>query len=149
MLDTRIPPPVLAVVIGVGIYFSRGWLPPFESGLLFYAGLGCELLAVAVSLTAISAFVRSRTTINPVKRRAATSLVTTGVFAFSRNPMYLGLLLFLFGFSLQVNVAGGLPLLFLFALYLNRFQIVPEERDLRAVFGKEYEDYMKKTRRWI
>lgn len=149
MLDTRIPPPILALFTGVCIYFSRGWLPRFESDALFYAGLGCELLAVVVSLSAIFAFVRNGTTINPVKRRAATSLVTTGVFALSRNPMYLGLLLFLFGFSLQVNAAGGIPLLFLFVLYLNRFQIVPEERDLLAVFGEEYEEYMKKARRWI
>ena len=149
MLDTKIPPPIVAIFIGVCIYFSRDWLPSFTSDYLFYAGLGCELLAVVINLTAIFAFIKNKTTINPVKPHTATSLVTSGVFAFSRNPMYLGLLLFLFGFALQVNVVGGILLLFLFVLYMNAFQIIPEERAMLEVFGDEYQEYMKKVRRWI
>lgn len=149
MLDTKIPPPIVAILIGVGIYFSRNWLPQFDSDYLFYAGLACELLAVVINLTAIFSFIKNKTTINPVKPQTATSLVTTGVFAFSRNPMYLGLLLFLFGFALQVNIVGGIPLLVLFVLYLNAFQILPEERAMLEVFGDEYRVYMKKVRRWI
>ena len=149
MLDTKIPPPILAIFFGVCIYFSRDLFPQFSSGYLFYAGLGCELLAVAINLTAVFSFVRRKTTINPVKPQAATSLVTTGVFARSRNPMYLGLLLFLIGFALQVNIVGGVPLLFLFALYLNRFQILPEERALAEKFGDEFREYSKKVRKWI
>ena len=149
MLDTKIPPPIVAIVIGVCIYFSRDWLPQFESDYLFYAGLGCELLAVVINLTAIFSFIRNKTAINPVKPHAATSLVTTGVFAFSRNPMYLGLLLFLFGFSLQVNVVGGMLLLFLFVLYINRFQIIPEERALAEKFGQEFQEYVENVRKWI
>ena len=149
MLDTKIPPPVVAVFIGACIYFSRDWLPQFESDYLFYAGLGCELLAVVINLTAIFSFIKSKTTINPVKPHTATSLVTSGVFAFSRNPMYLGLLLFLFGFALQVNVVGGIPLLLLFVLYMNAFQILPEERAMLEVFGDEYQEYAENVRRWI
>ncbi len=149
MLDTKIPPPIIAILIGVCIYFSRGWLPQFDSDYLFYAGLGFELLAVVINLTAILSFIKNKTTINPVKPHTATSLVTSGVFAFSRNPMYLGLLLFLFGFALQVNVIGGVPLLVLFVLYLNAFQILPEERAMLEVFGDEYREYMEKVRRWI
>lgn len=149
MLDTKIPPPIVAILIGVCIYFSRDWLPQFDSDYLFYAGLGCELLAVVINLTAIFSFIRNKTTINPVKPQTATSLVTTGAFAFSRNPMYLGLLLFLLGFALQVNVAGGIPLSFLFALYINLFQIVPEERALAEKFGQEFREYAKNVRRWI
>ena len=149
MLDTKIPPPIVAIFIGVCIYFSRDWLPQFESDYLFYTGLGCELLAVVINLTAIFAFIKNKTTINPVKPHTATSLVTSGVFAFSRNPMYLGLLLFLFGFALQVNVVGGIPLLLLFVLYMNAFQILPEERAMLEVFGDEYREYIKRVRRWI
>lgn len=149
MLDTKIPPPIVAIFIGVCIYFSRDWLPQFESDYLFYVGLGCELLAVVINLTAIFSFIKNKTTINPVKPQTATSLVTTGVFAFSRNPMYLGLLLFLIGFSLQVNVVGGMPLLFLFAFYIHMFQIIPEERALAEKFGDEFQEYSKKVRRWI
>ena len=149
MLNAKIPPPIVAAFIGVCIYFSRGWLPQFESNYLFYTGLGCELSAVMINLTAIFSFIKNKTTINPVKPHAATSLVTTGVFAFSRNPMYLGLLLFLFGFALQVNVVGGIPLMFLFVLYMNVFQILPEERALSQIFGEEYREYSKKVRRWI
>lgn len=149
MLNTKIPPPIVAIAVGACIYFSRDWLPQFESDYLFYAGLGCELLAVVINLTAVFSFIKNKTTINPVKPHAATSLVTTGVLAFSRNPMYLGLLLFLFGFVLQVNVVGGIPLLFLFALYINMFQIIPEERALAEKFGDEFQEYSKKVRRWI
>ena len=149
MLDTKIPPPIVAIFIGVCIYFSRDWLPQFDSDYLFYAGLGCELLAVVINLTAIFSFIKNKTTINPVKPHTATSLVTSGAFTFSRNPMYLGLLLFLFGFALQVNIIGGVPLLILFVLYLNAFQILPEERAMLEVFGDEYREYMKKVRRWI
>ena len=148
-MDTKIPPPIVAIFIGVCIYFSRDWLPQFESDYLFYTGLGCELLAVVINLTAIFAFIKNKTTINPVKPHTATSLVTSGVFAFSRNPMYLGLLLFLFGFALQVNVVGGIPLLLLFVLYMNAFQILPEERAMLEVFGDEYREYIKRVRRWI
>ena len=149
MLDAKIPPPIVAIFIGIGIYFSRDWLPQFESDYLFYAGLGCELLAVIINLTAIFSFIKNKTTINPVNPQTATSLVTTGVFAFSRNPMYLGLLLFLIGFALQVNIVGGIPLLFLFALYINMFQIIPEERALAEKFGDEFQEYSKKVRKWI
>lgn len=51
--------------------------------------------------------------------------------------------------ELQVNVIGGIPLLVLFVLYLNAFQILPEERAMLEVFGDEYREYMKKVRRWI
>lgn len=149
MLDTKIPPPIVAILIGVGIYFSRDWLPQFESDYLFYAGLGCELLAVVINLTAIFSFIKNKTTINPVKPQTTTSLVTTGVFAFSRNPMYLGLLLFLIGFALQVNVVGGIPLLVLFGLYIDRFQIIPEERALAGKFGQEFREYAENVRRWV
>lgn len=149
MLDTKIPPPIVAIFIGVCIYFSRDWLPQFESDHLFYAGFGFELLAVVINLTAIFSFIKNKTTINPVKPHTATSLVTTGVFAFSRNPMYLGLLLFLFGFALQVNIVGGIPLLFLFALYINIYQIIPEERALAEKFGQEFQEYAQNVRRWI
>ena len=149
MLDTKIPPPIVAILFGICLYFSRDLFPQFTSDYLFYAGLGCELLAVIINLTAIFSFIKNKTTINPVKPQTATSLVTTGVFAFSRNPMYLGLLLFLIGFALQVNVVGGIPLLFLFALYINMFQIIPEERALTEKFVDEFQEYSKKVRRWI
>ena len=149
MLDTKIPPPIVAIFIGVCIYFSRDWLPSFTSDHLFYAGLGCEFLAVVINLTAIFSFIKSKTTINPVKPQTATSLVTTGAFAFSRNPMYLGLLLFLFGFALQVNIVGGIPLLLLFVLYIDRFQIIPEERALAEKFGQEFQEYAENVRKWI
>ena len=63
--------------------------------------------------------------------------------------MYLGMLLFLIGFALQVNIVGGIPLIFLFGLYINVFQILPEERAMLEIFGDEYQEYMKKVRKWI
>lgn len=149
VLDKKIPPPIVAVLVGLGIYFSRDGFPKLDADFLFYAGLGLEFLAVVVNLTAIFSFIRQKTTINPVKPQDTSVLVTTGVFAWSRNPMYLGLLLFLAGFSLQVNLVGGIPLLFLFVLYVNRFQILPEERALEEKFGQEFREYAENVRKWI
>jgi protein-S-isoprenylcysteine O-methyltransferase Ste14 len=104
--------------------------------------------AVMTGLAMLS-FWRARTTANPMKPSSASFLVTSGIYRFTRNPMYLGMLLLLVGWALYV--ANALALLFLpaFILYMNRFQIKPEERALTARFGREYLEYMSQVHRWI
>ncbi len=149
MPNPRIPPPVVAILLGGGAYFSRGFFPKFDHDLLFYAGLGFELLGATITISSALAFAKWKTTMNPLKPREASSLITGGTFALSRNPMYLGMLLFLIGPALQFNPVGGIPMAFLFALYMNAFQIPPEESALSEIFGEEYREYAKKVRRWI
>ena len=96
----------------------------------------------------VLSFRKARTTVNPLKPHAST-LVTRGVYAMSRNPMYLGGLIMLFGWA--VFLQSGLAFLFLpvYVLYINRFQIQPEERVLASLFGETYVAYQARARRWL
>jgi len=94
-------------------------------------------------------FQKAKTTFNPLKPDAASSLVASGIYRVSRNPMYVGFLLVLTGWAMWLS--HPLPFLFLpiFVGYMNRFQISPEERVLSAKFGEEYDTYKQSVRRWL
>jgi protein-S-isoprenylcysteine O-methyltransferase Ste14 len=100
-------------------------------------------------LAALVGFLRAKTTVNPIKPASTSSLVLTGPYRFSRNPMYLGQLLLLLGWA--TFLANGVAYLFapVFVLYINRFQIVPEERSLCAKFGAEFLAYKARVGRWL
>jgi protein-S-isoprenylcysteine O-methyltransferase Ste14 len=109
-------------------------------------------LAIAGLLFAISAFLafqKAHTTVSPVAIDQASSLVTSGPFAISRNPMYLGLALVLLGWAIGLGAATALAGPVLFVIFVTIFQIGPEERVLREKFGDAYADYCKRVRRWI
>jgi protein-S-isoprenylcysteine O-methyltransferase Ste14 len=99
--------------------------------------------------SAMLSFWMAHTTANPMKPSSASFLVTSGVYRFTRNPMYVGLLLLLVGWALYV--ANVLAFLFLpaFILYMNQFQIKPEERALTARFGRKYLEYASRVNRWL
>jgi len=78
----------------------------------------------------------------------ASSLVVTGIYGYTRNPMYLGGLVMLSAWALFLAKLSACFFLPLFVAYLTRFQIIPEERVLRARFGTEFDDYTKRVRRW-
>jgi protein-S-isoprenylcysteine O-methyltransferase Ste14 len=112
----------------------------------------CTTLVMAGGVFDISglfAFRKAKTTINPLKPDNTSHMVIVGIYRYSRNPMYFGLLLILTGWATYLSHA--LPFLFLplFVAYMNRFQIVPEERVLSAKFGPEYSVYKQSVRRWI
>jgi len=107
------------------------------------------LLGAGIAIAGVIEFRRAKTTVNPIRVHAASSMVTSGIFARTRNPMYLGLLLVLAGWSVYLASAAALLVLPLFVLYINRFQIGPEERALQGIFGEGFRAYMARTRRWI
>jgi protein-S-isoprenylcysteine O-methyltransferase Ste14 len=102
-----------------------------------------------IAATAITQFRRSRTTLNPIEPSRASHLVTAGIFAFSRNPMYLGLVLLLIGWALWLGTASPWFVPPLFAIFLYAAQIVPEEGALETLFGDAYIAYRQKVARWI
>jgi len=127
-----------------------------QSPSLAIAIPGHQVFATAISaigtafvLVAGATFRTMKTTVNPTKPDATTSLVVSGVYRISRNPMYVGALLVLVGWA--VYLSHPMPALFLpvFVIYMNRFQIAPEERMLLGKFGVEYEIYKKTVRRWL
>jgi protein-S-isoprenylcysteine O-methyltransferase Ste14 len=109
--------------------------------LLFAAG-------IAVAIAGVLHFRRARTTVNPLRPERASAMVTTGVYRWSRNPMYLGMLLVLAAWAAWLGSLLALVGLPLFVAYVGRFQIVPEERALAAQFPEEFERYARSVRRW-
>lgn len=107
------------------------------------------LLGVFVALSGVRAFRRHKTTVNPFTPEQSSSLVDTGIYRFSRNPMYLGFLLILLAWSVFLANWVSALLLPVFVLYMNRFQIQVEERALEQRFGQQFLDYCQSVRRWL
>jgi len=146
-LELRIPPPVVAGVCAL----LMGFVPELPFAFPGHRALALALagLGIALGVAAVVQFKRARTTIHPQDPEKSTALVTSGVYRFTRNPMYLGMLTLLAAWALWLANAAALIVLPLFVGYLNRFQIAPEERALQARFGAAFADYRRAVRRWI
>jgi len=103
----------------------------------------------AMAIAGNREFKRARTTISPLKPENSTALVTSGIYRFTRNPMYVGLTLLVLGWAAFLCSAWALLGPVVFVLYISRFQIAPEERVLSAKFGTAYADYALRVRRWL
>jgi len=151
LLELKVPPPAVAALVGAAMWFAARIGPSLELSLLARSiAFGVIALAGgAIALSGNLAFRRARTTPNPFRPQNASSLVSTGIYSVTRNPMYLGLLLVLLGWAAFLCSALALfgPIAFL--AYIARFQIVPEERVLLAKFGAAYSEYLARVRRWL
>ena len=150
-LELKIPPPVVALLIGAAMWFAarRGVVLDVP---LVVRTVAFIVLALAGGATAIAGnleFRRAKTTVNPFKPQNATALVTSGVYLFTRNPMYLGLTLLILGWAAFLCSAWALAGPVVFVLYIRRFQIEPEEKILSAKFGAAYAEYVSRVRRWL
>lgn len=112
-------------------------------------GAAVVLIGIALDFLGVLAFYRARTTVNPLKPSATSSIVQSGVYRYTRNPMYLGMLLVLTGYGLYLSHPLAFLLLPVFVAYLTRFQIIPEERILQEKFGQAFTAYASRVRRWI
>lgn len=150
-LENRIPPPLVVVLIGVAMAGLAWITPPVEIGSnrQFVAGGLAVALGVLVVIQGARTFWRNKTTINPVDIESASALVTSGVFGYSRNPMYVGFTAMLVGWAVCLAAPWALVGPVAFVLFTNRFQIIPEERVMQAKFGQAYEDYRAQVRRWL
>jgi protein-S-isoprenylcysteine O-methyltransferase Ste14 len=107
------------------------------------------VLGFICSYLGVASFRQARTTVNPLNPGAASALVVTGIYRFTRNPMYLGFLFFLLGELVWLASPIALLVAPAFVSYLNRFQIEPEEQALVERFGAEYSTYVAHVPRWI
>jgi protein-S-isoprenylcysteine O-methyltransferase Ste14 len=150
-LENKVPPPIVALLIGALMWgvARLSPLPEGESPLRLAISCGLAGLGILVVVLGMLAFRRAKTTINPVNIEAASSMVTSGVYRYTRNPMYVGLTLALVGWAVHVAVPFVLVGPVLFILYITRFQIIPEERVLTSKFGGEYRKYREQVRRWL
>lgn len=147
----RIPPPILGILIA-GVMVALDWATPDYSlhpPLLWGLVVICVLVALIFGPPAVFAFRRARTTINPVAVREASSLVTTGPFRLSRNPMYVSLLFLLLALALSLTNLPALTGPALFFLLMNQLQIPAEEQAMRDLFGDSFEYYAARVRRWL
>jgi protein-S-isoprenylcysteine O-methyltransferase Ste14 len=149
-LELKVPPLALVAVFGAVMWLASA-SSAFTLSLPWRSGFALILCTVgfAIVLAGVVAFRRVKTTVNPLTPEATTAMVTEGVYRFTRNPMYLGFLLVLAGWAMYLSNVLAFALLPLFVLYMNRFQIVPEERALSAKFPDAFTAYKCSVRRWL
>src|SRR5262249_20133666 len=121
----------------------------FDAPALRWLGVVLVVVAFLSGSSGIVSFRRAKTTANPMKPHTSSSLVTSGVYSISRNPMYLGGLIMLLGWAVYLLNVLAFVLLPVYGLYINRFQIAPEERVLTSLFGDKYVAYQARVRRWL
>ena len=148
-LNTKIPPPVVTILFAIMIFYFSDNFPSVDLPFKIYISIFFISLGFIVTFSSARNFKKKDTTVNPMKPNETTKLVTDGFFKITRNPMYLGMLLFLLGLSIYNGLIVGLIFLPLFVGYITYFQIIPEENAMLEIFGEEFKVYMKKVRRWI
>ena len=150
-LELKVPPPALALVTAVLMWLASRSAPGLAfvlpAGNLLAVGLAAIGLIVAIS--GVVTFRRARTTLNPTKPEASSSLVSWEIYKITRNPMYLGLLLVLTAWAVFLSNWFAVLFLPVFVVYINRFQIVPEEQALTSLFAHEFIAYQSRVRRWL
>lgn len=150
-MELKLPPVLVFLLFGLVIYVVATFLPFgffdfFGRLLLFKILLG---LAILVAVMALFQFYKAKTTVDPTKPNKASNLVIGGVFKVSRNPMYLAMLLVLLALGIILGNVFNTLTAAAFVGYMNRFQIIPEERILLEKFGRAYKEYCTLTRRWF
>jgi protein-S-isoprenylcysteine O-methyltransferase Ste14 len=150
-LELKVPPLPLAAGFGVLMWAVDLWLPLHAGRALARTVVALATLGLAVTIvvSAVIGFRRARTTVDPFHPETASNIVTTGIYRVTRNPMYLGFLLALIALAVFLGNVVSAVLPPIFVVYMNRFQIEPEERALLARFGAPYEAYLRTVRRWI
>ncbi|NVC93212.1 isoprenylcysteine carboxylmethyltransferase family protein [Vibrio parahaemolyticus] len=150
-LELRVPPVAVFLLVVLLMYWLKGLTPTFMITVPFveFVVAALTLLSGFIGIAGVYEFRKAKTTVNPVKPESASSVVNTGVFAYTRNPMYVALLLLIIALGLWWQHLSVIPCGALFISYMNRYQIKPEEHVLERLFGEDYLKYKNRVRRWI
>lgn len=150
-LATKFPPVAQFLLFAAGMWLVAKYVPSLAFDMPFRRALVVLLfcLSALAAIPAIAAFHSAGTTVDPRYPGKATQLVVRGVYRYSRNPMYLGLLVLLIAWAIYLSNLLGFVGPAAFVLTMNRLQIIPEEEAMEARFGDEYRAYREKVRRWI
>ena len=151
VLELKIPPPIVGALTATAMWLLSLVTPSLKmpSPLRLVAALVLAMVGLTIAFAGFIAFNHAKTTVNPTKPEKSTSLVTSGIYKITRNPMYVGLVLVLVAWAVQLSAPWTLAGPLAFVLYIVRFQIRPEERVLLAMFGAEYSAYKNRVRRWL
>ena len=150
-LELKVPPLGLVLAFAFAMWVVPAYGPSLPVPLPGHVALAVLLVGVglAICLAGVVRFRRAKTTVNPLTPETTTAMVASGVYRFSRNPVYLGFLLALTAWAAFLSQALAFALLPAFVMHMNRFQILPEERTLTAKFGHQFTDYSHSVRRWL
>ncbi len=150
-LENRIPPPLVAFLTAAMMWAIAQAAPAMQiDGTLRFALIGVlTTLGGIFALSGFFAFGRAKTTVNPIDLEAVSALVTTGIYRYTRNPMYLSLTALLLAWAVYLAVPWAFLGPLAFVLFMTRFQIIPEERVLLEKFGTAYGAYRRQVRRWL
>ena len=146
-----IPPPIQALLSAIMMCLINRYFTHANfslNGINIFA-LIFLIIAVIIIILSMYKFKKIKTTISPLRPNKTSSLVKSGIYEYTRNPMYLGLLLMLFSIALFLKNFISFLIIPLFILFITKNQILPEEEALENIFGEEYKNYKKKVRRWI
>lgn len=150
-LALRVPPIVVLTVFVIIMRYAALLFPflTLKADLHFSVPVLVALSGLFLIFISSITFYRCGTTLNPLKPQLASTLVTSGPYRYSRNPIYIGLVLILAGWGAYLQNLASLLCVLAFVLYINRFQILPEEELLAQKFGVEFEIYKSSVNRWL
>lgn len=150
-LALKVPPVAQVIITAAAMYGVSKMVPALTFSLNGSTALavGLGVMGLSLGVMGVTQFRIAQTTPNPQALEKVSSLVTSGIYRYSRNPMYLGLVLILLGWAFYLSHFLAFVLLPVFILYMTRFQIQPEEQMMARKFGKTYQAYLNKVRRWI
>jgi protein-S-isoprenylcysteine O-methyltransferase Ste14 len=150
-LELKIPPPAVSALVAAIMWgISRLTVPLEVPGLIrVVVAVLLVLTGACIGIAGVVAFRHGKTTINPMKPQTTSTLISSGIYRFSRNPMYVGILFALAAWAIFLSSTWAMIGPVAFVLYINRFQIEPEERVLAGMFGAAYADYKSAVRRWL
>lgn len=150
-LEIKIPPALVTTVFALLMWLVSILLPGITIPVSLRVGGLIALITVGAlfSISGVVSFRKAKTSVNPLTPDACSSLVSSGIYRKTRNPMYVGFLFFLIGWGLFLSNLFSLALCAGFFLYMNRFQIQPEEEILKSLFGEDFLTYKSQVRRWL
>jgi protein-S-isoprenylcysteine O-methyltransferase Ste14 len=150
-LALKIPPPIIALACATGMYFLAENTLRYGLGPAWTlpAAITLAVIGIGFDLAGLISFRRHRTTINPLRPERTSSLVTSGIYRISRNPMYVGMALLLLAWAVYLESPAALLGIGGFIAYITCFQIIPEESLLAQHFGADFAAYRQRVRRWL
>lgn len=147
----KIPPVLILLISVIAMWLLDRFMGAGQVSIPFQGSISALLLTLGfvVTFTGVWSFRKASTTVDPLHPKLASQLVTSGVYMFTRNPMYLGMLLVLLSWLIYLGNFINLGVVILFVWFINRYQIPPEEEALGKLFDEQYREYCSRVRRWI
>jgi len=148
-ISPLVHPPIVALMFIVIAYFLGRFvpLPLVVPGILRSIGLVLTFVGFLLGIGAFMEFRKARTTLDP--HGSSKQVVTSGIYRFTRNPIYLGFLLMVIGLPLNSGLYWGIVMAPFYVFIMNGLIIQHEEAYLERKFGETYTSYTSRVRRWL